>query len=101
MFGLSEIVIKEIRDVFEKHHNINEVIIFGSRAKGNYKECSDIDLAVKGDDISYNQLLDISNQIDDIGILYKVDIIDYGKDMKNLIVRHIDRVGKLFYQRDI
>ena len=36
MFGLSDEVIRDIRGVFERHGNIDEVILFGSRAKGNY-----------------------------------------------------------------
>lgn len=36
MFGLSNEVIKDISDVLKKHPNIDKVLIFGSRAKGNY-----------------------------------------------------------------
>ena len=48
-FGLSDTVIKELQDVFRRHTNIKKVLIFGSRSKGNYREGSDIDLAVIGD----------------------------------------------------
>lgn len=48
MFGLSNEVIKDISDVLKKHPNIDKVLIFGSRAKGNYTEGSDIDLALIG-----------------------------------------------------
>ena len=50
-FGLSDTVIKELQDVFRRHTNIKKVLIFGSRSKGNYREGSDIDLAVIGDHI--------------------------------------------------
>lgn len=60
MFGLSNEVIIDICEVFKKHSNIQKVLIFGSRAKGNYSEGSDIDLAAVGDDISFNQLMDIN-----------------------------------------
>ena len=58
-FGLSDTVIKELQDVFRRHANIKKVLIFGSRSKGNYREGSDIDLAVIGDHIDYNQILTI------------------------------------------
>ena len=53
-FGLSETVIKELQEVFRHHANIEKVLIFGSRSKGNYRAGSDIDLAVIGKDVDYN-----------------------------------------------
>lgn len=97
MYGLSDNVTSEIQDVFRRHSNIDKVLIFGSRAKGNYREGSDIDLAVIGSGISFSQLLDINNDIDDLGLLYNVDLLDYKKQIGTPIGEHIDRVGKVFY----
>lgn len=97
MFGLSDDVTSEIQDVFRRHSNIDKVLIFGSRAKGNYREGSDIDLAVIGSGVSFSQLLDINNDIDDLGLLYNVDLLDYKKQIGTPIGEHIDRVGKIFY----
>lgn len=99
MYGLSNIVATEIQNVFRKHLNIEEVLVFGSRAKGNYSEGSDIDLAVKGGDISFDQLMDISIQIEDLGLLYKVDLVDYNKVQNTPLGDHIDRMGKVFYKK--
>lgn len=99
MFGLSNEVIKDICGVFQKHANISKVLIFGSRAKGNYTDGSDIDLAAIGDGITFNQLMDINIQIEDLGLLYKVDVVDYGKYERTPICEHIDRVGLLFYEK--
>ena len=81
MYGLSDIVIADICSVLEKHANIEKAVIFGSRAKGNYGEGSDIDLAI------------------DLGLLYKVDVIDYNKNIGTPIGDHINRVGLLFYEK--
>ncbi len=78
-FGLSDTVIKELQDVFRRHANIEKVLIFGSRSKGNYRAGSDIDLAVIGKDIDYNLLLSILCEIDDLDLLYTVDLLDYQK----------------------
>ncbi|MFA6873196.1 MAG: nucleotidyltransferase domain-containing protein [Bacteroidaceae bacterium] len=99
MFGLSETVINDICGVFEKHPNIKEVVLFGSRAKGNYSEGSDIDLAIKEGDVSFNQLMDINIQIEDLELLYKVDVVNYSERIGTPIAEHIDRVGKKFYLR--
>ena len=97
-FGLSDTVIKELQDVFRRHANIKKVLIFGSRSKGNYREGSDIDLAVVGNNIDYNQLLSILCEIDDLGLLYSVDLLDYTKKKGTPIGDHIDRVGQVFYE---
>ena len=96
-FGLSDTVIKELQDVFRRHANIERVLIFGSRSKGNYRAGSDIDLAVIGKDIDYNLLLSILCEIDDLDLLYTVDLLDYQKKKGTPIGDHIDRVGQVFY----
>lgn len=96
-FGLSDEVIESLRNVFRQHMNIEKVLIFGSRAKGCYREGSDIDLALIGKDITLRQMLDLSNAIDDIDLLYKIDLIDYEKAQSTPIGEHIRRVGQLFY----
>ena len=100
-FGLSETVIKELQEVFSRHANIEKVLIFGSRSKGNYRAGSDIDLAVIGRDLDYNQLLDIICEIEALELLYSVDLLDYQKKKGTPIGDNIDRVGQIFYQADI
>ena len=48
-FGLTDETITKINTVFVKYSEIEEVVLYGSRAKGNYREGSDIDLTLKGD----------------------------------------------------
>lgn len=97
-FGLSDTVIKELQDVFRRHANIKKVLFFGSRSKGNYRAGSDIDLAVIGSNIEYSQLLNILCEIDDLELLYSVDLLDYQKKKGTPIGDHIDRVGQVFYE---
>ena len=97
-FGLSDTVIKELQDVFRHYENIEKVLIFGSRSKGNFRAGSDIDLAVIGKGIDYNQLLSILCEIDDLELLYSVDLLDYQKKKGTPIGDHIDRVGQIFYE---
>jgi uncharacterized protein len=100
MFGLSNNIIEEFCSIFKKHPNIDEVLIFGSRAKGNYSEGSDIDLALKGKDVTFDQIMNINLQIDDLGLLYKVDVLFYNDKIGTPIGGHIDRVGKVFYTKN-
>lgn len=100
MYGLSDLTINDLQNVFRSYPNIKKVVIFGSRAKGNYRDGSDIDLAVIGENISKEQISDINLKIDDLGLLYKVDILDYYKYKDTPIGEHIARVKQLFYDNE-
>lgn len=97
-FGLSDTVIQELQDVFRRYTNIEKVLIFGSRSKGNYRAGSDIDLAVIGHDIDYRLLLNLQCDIEDLELLYSIDLLDYQKKKGTPIGDHIDRVGQVFYE---
>ena len=60
--------------------------------------CSDIDLAVVGKDIDYDLLLTVQCEIDDLEMLYSIDLLDYQKQKGTPIGDHIDRVGQVFYE---
>ena len=99
-FGLSEKTTNILTEFFKKFPEVDEVKIYGSRAKGNYKKGSDIDFALFGD-IEYNLLRKISGGLDELPTPYKFDVTDYNT-LKHLPLKeHIDRVGKTFYKREI
>lgn len=98
-FGLSPVITKELSELFSKFSYIDEVIIFGSRAKGCAHEGSDIDLAVKAPRLTYSQLMSLRAAIDDLELLYDIDIVDYFPNRGTLLGDHIDRVGLPFYRR--
>ncbi len=98
-FGLSDKVIEEIQDVFRRHIEVEKVLIFGSRAKGNYRAGSDIDLAVIGNNVDYRLILKIGCEIDSLELLYGIDLLDYQSKKNTPIGEHIDRVGQIFYER--
>lgn len=96
-YGLSEWTMNDLMSVFRRHPKVSKVILFGSRAKGNYRIGSDIDLALVGEDIDHEEMLRIYNDIDDLGLLYKVDLLHYEEKRGMPIGDHIDRVGKVLY----
>lgn len=99
MYGLSNSVIADLQNVFRRQDNLEKVIIFGSRAKGTYHDGSDIDLAAVGNGLTFHQLMKLSSDIDELGLLYKVDLVDYNKKKDTPIGRHIDRVGQVFWNQ--
>ena len=47
---------------------------------------------------SAHQLLTISCEIDDLELLYSIDLLDYSQKVGTPIGDHIDRVGQVFYE---
>lgn len=95
-FGLSEEVIEDIKNVLEKYPDVKWAKIFGSRAKGNYKPNSDIDISLGGI-ISQETLGLIAVDLDELQNPYKFDINSYETINHNQLKDHIDRVGITFY----
>ncbi len=99
-FGITDKSYQLLIDTFSKQTEVEQVIIFGSRAKGNYKGGSDIDLAIKGNNITPKLAMDISAFLnEDLPIPYKIDVIDYASLEHAALKEHIDRAGIEFYKR--
>lgn len=96
-YGLKEAVIKNIHGVFSRHPELEKVILYGSRAKGNFKPGSDIDLALIGDRLTHSQVNRISNELDELLLPYTFDL-SLHRQITNLdLLAHIDQVGIVFY----
>lgn len=100
-FGLPEETIHKINWVFEKHTEVEQVWIYGSRAKGNYRNGSDIDLTLKGTHLTSTLLSVITSEIDDLNTPYLFDISIFDTLESPDLEAHINRVGKLFYEREL
>lgn len=97
-YGLKDSDIDKINSVFINYKEINSVILYGSRAKGNYKNGSDIDLTIKGS-LSLLKLHEIELDIDDLFLPYNFDLSVYEKIQSEDLKSHIRRVGKEFYKK--
>ncbi|HCL55964.1 MAG TPA: hypothetical protein DHW82_03025 [Spirochaetia bacterium] len=98
-FGLSDPVKKKLLSVLEKHPAIKRALIYGSRAKGNYREGSDIDMALFGENLETGELMTILNEIDDLLLPYTLDLSIYHHLKNDRLKEHIDRAGKVFYEK--
>jgi predicted nucleotidyltransferase len=99
-FGLSSQHTDSICSVFRRHPSVDRVIIYGSRAKGNYKPSSDIDLTIIGTGVDTTELLKIENELDELLLIYKIDLSLLHQIANLDLVDHIQRVGQIFYERD-
>lgn len=91
--GIADEHWQKILSIFRKHPNITDVILYGSRAKDNFRNGSDIDIAVKGNPIEDRQLTQISMDYDDLYLPWKMDVTVYDSVSNADLKTHIDRVG--------
>jgi len=94
MFGISQNALDKIKFVLFSVQGIEQVILYGSRAKGNYKEGSDIDLVIKGN-LTFDDLVKISVSLDDLNLPWKIDLSLYSQIKNEKLLEHINRVGKV------
>lgn len=98
-YGLAGDVIDKILGVFKKYPQVEKAVLYGSRAKGNFKPGSDIDLTLYGDGLDLNLVNKISTELDDLLLPYMIDLTIYS-DLANAdLIDHINRVGVAFYEK--
>ena len=99
IYGITDKEWEKVFTTLSHFPNIQKAILFGSRAKGTNKPFSDVDIALVGDNVSINDLLQIKNEIDDQLLPYEFDFCIY-KDLKSPELKsHIDRRGIEIYDR--
>jgi predicted nucleotidyltransferase len=100
MYGLKEQHINAINSVFLIYPQIKKAILYGSRAKGNYRNGSDIDITLIGDDLDLTILFKIETELDDLLLPYKIDLSIFHQIENTDLIEHIQRVGKDFFVND-
>ena len=99
-FGLKETTIEKICAVLAGFPQVEKAVLYGSRAKGNYKNGSDIDLTLHGKYLTLNVLYKIDQEIDNLLLPYTFDLSIFERLSDPDFIDHIHRVGVVFYQRD-
>ena len=92
MYGISPKALDKIKTVLFSIQGVEQVILYGSRAKGNYREGSDIDLTVKGD-LTFDNLVKMSVNLDDLNLPWEIDLSLYSQINNKDLLDHIDRIG--------
>lgn len=95
-FGLSPNTRVRILETLAKYAGIERVLIYGSRAKGNYRQGSDIDLTLVAPNYSTQDLLEIENELEDLLLPYKIDLSLFHQIENPELVAHIQRIGVEF-----
>lgn len=100
MFGLLDRDIEYIQKALNSFEEIEKAIVFGSRAMGNYKKGSDVDVAVLGEKITNKTLFRLDDYLNEVYPLpYFFDIINYNVISNEKLKEHIDNEGKIIYEK--
>ncbi len=100
-FGLKAENIAKINEIFTFHTEVEQVILYDSRAKSNYNHGSDIDLTIKSKNLSFSKLLKIEMELDDLFLPYKIDLSLFEQIENSALISHIQRIGIIFYHKPI
>ena len=92
--GIKENVIREIVALAEKH-GLKKVILFGSRARGDFQRASDIDLAVSGGNVSVFAL-DVEEET---STLLEFDVVNLDLELQEKLLESIKKEGMILYEK--
>ena len=99
-FGLDEKIIISIKNVLSKYPEIDKACIFGSRARGDYKSTSDIDIVLYGNNLTHTLNSKIYYDLEDLYIIYKIDLINFNTlDDNYKLKQNIINEGVEFYAK--
>lgn len=92
--GIKPIVIQEIREL-AYNYNVDKIVLFGSRARGDYKRVSDIDLAVSGGNF-VRFAVDVDEET---STLLKFDLVNLDGSVQEELRTVIEKEGKILYEK--
>ncbi len=92
-YGLPKSDVQNVVSILRKNPKIERAILFGSRAKGNFTNGSDVDIALVGENLKLSDILEISGQIEQLFLPWKFDLVIYDRIKEKALIDHIDRVG--------
>ncbi|WP_221793163.1 nucleotidyltransferase domain-containing protein [Oceanobacter mangrovi] len=98
-YGLPDNSLQQLLQLFAGQPKVRQVILYGSRAKGNYRPGSDIDLTLVGPELELQDLNRIEQQLDDLLLPWSVDLSLFADIDNPDLIDHIQRVGQVLYER--
>jgi predicted nucleotidyltransferase len=97
--GLSADTVTKIREVFSRFPEVEKAVLYGSRAKGNARPGSDIDLTLFGSRLDQSKVGQIDDALDDLLLPYRIDLSIFARITHSDLLDHIRRVGVALYEK--
>lgn len=99
MYGLSDKEFDEMTTIFGKCKNLEKVILYGSRAKGNYKKFSDVDITLEGNNLTLADLFQIQDLLYESDLPYMYDVSILSSITNPALLDHIRRRRSVIWER--
>ena len=97
-YGLKQEVIEGITNAFQKVKTIEKVVLYGSRAKGNYRNGSDIDIVLFGKNLTLdNSVYPLMEELEELYLPYSFDISIFNHIDNENLIEHINSIGKTIF----
>ena len=97
-FGLEASEMDKIIKSIASIEGVDKAVLFGSRAKGNYKLYSDVDISLVGKSLTYSDILRLHSIIDDLLLPYEIDLNIFDLIQNENLKEHILRCGRVIYE---
>ncbi|MGV3558270.1 nucleotidyltransferase domain-containing protein [Larkinella arboricola] len=100
-YGLSDEQVKAITEILARHPRLEQAILFGSRAKNTHRPGSDMDIALKGSGLHFDDLLNVSIALDELWLPIRFDLVLYDRIREPALLEQIDRTGKVLLSKPL
>lgn len=98
--GINLKLLEEIKSILVKNSKIDKTVIFGSRARGDYKKTSDIDICIYSKTIDHMDINLIEDQLKQLNTVLDFDVIHFESISKKSLKDNIERDGVEIYVKD-
>jgi len=98
-FGLPANAITALCSVLRQYPSVENAIVYGSRAKGNFRPGSDLDLTLEGQELTFTDLMRIDTALDDLMLPWKIDLSLRAHIDDPALLDHIERVGQVLWSK--
>ena len=98
-FGLPTGDLNAIINVVASVDNVQRAVVYGSRAKGNYRPNSDIDIMLFGDSLTFSDIAIVADRLDDLLLPWQIDITARNRVFNSDFIEQVDRYGKVIFNR--
>ncbi len=92
-WGIPKPLLSSIIEVIKRRIKVKQLILFGSRAKGNFRNGSDVDIAIVGDFLRYEELNKVRVDLSELNLPFDIDLLDYDSITDKDLIEHITRIG--------
>ena len=99
-FGITDSELETITNVFLSSDKVDRAVLFGSRVKNDFRPGSDIDIAIYGVHLRFDDFLSLAVQVDALDLLYKIDLVRFESIESLELIDHINRLGVTIYDRN-